>query len=362
VAAQGVYAAAAALAPAVLMGFSFAAIAASPFVRSARAYHAAAASASAASLSLAAIVMRGVMSEGVLVYRMGGWPPPIGIVYEVDALGAALGLLTASVLLLATVYSAWYLRGEQRAPQYYALLAGLGAGLLGILYTGDVFNLFVMIELAGISSYALVSFDRWSAEAAEAAVKYSLLGLIAGLVYFLACVLVYSSYGTLTMGFLAALSRPAIAQFAPEAQYLVWGNLVAATALVVALCAWVFTFLSGVLPNHFWLPDAHPAAPTPVSAVLSGLVVNAGVYAAMRLFYTVFGVFDATSLHRAIGEYAGPIIGALSAASMVYASLMMAAQRDVKRLVAYSTIVHTSLAFAGLSLGTAAGLAGWSTT
>lgn len=286
-----------------------------------------------------------------IIYKMGGWPPPIGIIYEVDALSALLGVLTSLVTFLVIVYSWWYIQGHLNTPYYYSLLLGLEAGLIGIFYTGDIFNLFVMLEVTGITSYALVAYYRSNKKAIEASVKYSLFGLIAGLLYFLACVLTYSSYGTLTMGFIASLSRPIYSYVFPELSYFVWGNILGAASLILALCIWTFTFISGVFPNHYWLPDAHPAAPSPISAVLSGLVVNAGLYSLIRFFYTIFGIYDKYSLFESIGIYAKTLLLITGCISVVYASLMMIIQVDAKRLVAYSTIIHTSLIFTSISLG-----------
>lgn len=286
-----------------------------------------------------------------IVYKMGGWPPPLGIIYEVDLLGALMGLLTSLVIFLVAIYSLWYLSNDANQPYYYSLLLGLEAGLIGIFYTGDVFNLFVMIEVMSITSYGLVAYYKNNRKAIEAATKYSLYGLVAGLVYFLACIMTYSSYGTLTMGLIASLARPVYINISPELNYFVWGNIIGASALIIALSIWSFTFLSGIFPNHFWLPDAHPAAPSPISAVLSGLVVNAGLYSLLRFFYTIFGIYDNFSIFYYIGTTLKTFLIIMGSLSMIYASIMMAIQSDAKRLIAYSTIVHTSLIFIGISLG-----------
>lgn len=339
--------------PVLLISFSFIILLLSVLVKSRNyVYHYLALISSAIVFIVTLYNLQSVMKSGIpIVYKMGGWPPPIGIVYEVDTLSALLGVLTSLVVLLVVVYSWWYIDNHPNAPYYYSLLLGLEAGLIGIFYTGDIFNLFVMLEVTGITSYALVAYYKNNKKAIEAAVKYSLFGLIAGLLYFLACVLTYSSYGTLTMGFIASLSRPIYSFVVPDLNYFVWGNILGATGLILALCIWTFTFISGVFPNHYWLPDAHPAAPSPISAVLSGLVVNAGLYSLSRFFYTIFGIFDEYSLFQSIGFYAKTLLLVIGCVSMLYASIMMMIQVDVKRLVAYSTIVHTSLIFTGISLG-----------
>lgn len=294
--------------------------------------------------------------EEPVVYRMGGWPPPLGIVYEVDSMSALLATYTALILVFVVLYSSWYLREDTGTPYYYSLLLGLEAGLLGIYYTGDVFNLFVMLEVLGITCYGLVAYYRSSREAVEASFKYAFFGAIAGLLYFVAAVITYSSFGNLTMGFVAAASRPIFRLLYPVVDVFMWGNIVGAVAVILALSLWTFTFKAGVFPNHFWLPDAHPAAPTPISAVLSGLVVNAGAYASIRFLYTVFGVYDPLSMFYELSPYFKLILAGLGSISALFASIMMLIQNDVKRLIAYSTVMHLGLIFTGISIGTALGV------
>ncbi len=291
-----------------------------------------------------------------VVYRMGGWPPPLGIVYEADSFSTLLATYTAFIIVFVTLYSSWYLGSDTGTPYYYSLLLGLEAGLLGIYYTGDIFNLFVMLEVLGITCYGLVAYYRNSKEAVEASIKYAFFGALAGLSYFLAAVITYASFGNLTMGLVAAESRPTFRLLTPFVDLFTWGNVIAAVAVILALSLWTFTFKAGIFPNHFWLPDAHPAAPTPISAILSGLVVNAGAYTSARLLYTVFGVYDPLSSFYSLSPYLGTVLSALGAFSAIFASVMMLVQNDVKRLIAYSTVMHLGLIFTGLSLGTPAGV------
>ncbi len=290
-----------------------------------------------------------------LVYTFGGWPPPIGIVYEVDALSALLGLVTGGVMFTVTLYSVWYLRDVEGYEWYFTLLLGLEAGLLGCLYTGDVFNLFVMLEVLSVSAYALVAFYRSSKEAVEAGIKYAIIGALSTTIYFIALVFIYGAFGTLNMADLAAKSRLLLQYTAFFAVPLPPSNLFLATAIALPLSLWAFLFKAAVFPNHFWLPDAHPAAPTPISAALSGLVVNVGAYATIRFLYTIFGygaVGDIAVVTSALST--GIVI--LGAVSAVVGSVMMMIQKDIKRLIAYSTILHLGLIFSAIGLRTAPAL------
>jgi multicomponent Na+:H+ antiporter subunit D len=347
-----------AVTPALLVAVAFTLPLLSLKIRRTSLFHGIALATTSTVLALTLYSYTYVSSSGrPLVYRMGGWPPPLGIVYEVDSFSALLAMYTALVLVAVVAYSSWYLGEDGGLPYYYALLLGLEAGLLGIYYTGDVFNLFVMIEVLGITCYGLVAYYRNTREAVEASFKYAFFGAIAGLLYFLAAVLIYASFGNLTMGFVATFSRPVYRlTYGNIASMLIWGNITAAVGAVLALSLWTFTFEAGVFPNHFWLPDAHPAAPTPISAVLSGLVVNAGAYAAIRFLYTIFGVFDPLSEFYELSKYVKVVLLAVGAISAVFASVMMVVQADVKRLIAYSTIMHLGLVFTGFSLGTLEGV------
>ncbi len=295
-------------------------------------------------------------------YFFGGWIAPLGIVYTVDGLGAVLGLLIGVDMVLIVLYSIWYMRGEEGVEWYYTLLLLLESAMIGIVYTGDIFNLFVMIELLAISAYGLVGFYRHKKEAIEAAIKYALIGATATTMFFLSIVYIYGTYGTVNMADLALKTRlPWITQYMPQAAtYFArlsgtgYGNPIVATAIAIALALWAFTFKAAVFPNYFWLPDAHPEAPTPVSAALSGLVVKMGAYATIRLLYTIFGAGSLIDASAAGGwslrDIILFIILLLGAVSAMIGSLVMIIQNDIKRILAYSTIDHLGIVFMGIGV------------
>ncbi|MCD6488861.1 MAG: cation:proton antiporter [Desulfurococcales archaeon] len=283
-----------------------------------------------------------------LLYAYGGWPPPLGISYEIDSFNAVLGVLTAGIMWFIVLYSVWYSSHMDSYVWYYTLLLGLETGLLGCLYTGDAFNLFVMIEVLSISAYGLVAYYRNKPQAIEAAIKYGMIGAVATTLYFLALVFIYASFGTLNMAdiSLKAHQLPFFNLISND----IYGHIMAASAVALALALWAFTFKSALFPNHFWLPDAHPEAPTPVSAALSGLVVNVGVYAIIRFMYTIFGKASivGTIGFRDVVLWALLILGIVSG---LVGALLMIVQSDVKRLLAYSTISHIGLIYMGASIG-----------
>ncbi|MEM4717977.1 MAG: proton-conducting transporter membrane subunit [Desulfurococcaceae archaeon] len=281
-----------------------------------------------------------VYEHGPVVYTYGGWPPHFGIVYEVDLFNAMLGAFTSWIMFTVVLYSVWYSHHIDDPVWYYILLLGLETGILGCLYTGDAFNLFVMLEVLGISAYGLVAYHRDKAESVEASSKYALIGAVATTFYFTAVIVLYAGYGTVNIALLSWLSRVANQESIQAIKYL--------SLFSVGLALWVFTYKSALFPNHFWLPDAHPEAPTPISAALSGLVVNVGVYATIRFLYTIFGEGSIAIEYRAIVLSALFILGSISG---LIGALMMMIQKDIKRLLAYSTICHMGIIYMGLSIG-----------
>jgi multicomponent Na+:H+ antiporter subunit D len=299
-----------------------------------------------------------------LVYKFGGWVPPVGIIYEVDKLNALLGLVTGTIMFLIVLFSAFYMKGK-RIEWYYTMLLGLETGLLGVIYTGDAFNLFVMVEVTSISLYGLIAFYRTEGEAVDSALKYALLGAVSTTFYFIALIFYYGSFGTLNMADLAAKAAGLNFPFSGAP----YGNILLGTAIGLALTLWAFTFKAALFPNHFWLPDAHSAAPAPVSAALSGLVVSNGAYVIIRFLYTIFGEANVSSSPLSFLSLTSPagfpsllfdsiklILIVLGATSAIIASLLMLLQKNVKRVIAYSTIFHMGLVFMGIGLGTDLGL------
>ncbi len=283
-----------------------------------------------------------------LVYAYGGWPPPIGIVYEVDLFNGLLAAYASFMMFLVVVYSIWYSRFLDNVAWYYTLLLGLETGVLGCLYTGDAFNLFVMIEVLSISAYALVAYYKNRAEAVEAAIKYAIIGAVVTTLYFIALVFIYSSYGTLNMAdicFKAQELRGAV-----NVSNGLYGSITVASLVALALALWAFTFKSALFPNHFWVPDVYSSAPMPVPAAFSSAVEIVGVYLVVRFLYTLFGpgsIIDLVGYRDAILT----ILLILGIASGVFGALLMITQNNVNRLLGYSTISHIGLLYMALALG-----------
>ncbi|MEM2025308.1 MAG: proton-conducting transporter membrane subunit [Desulfurococcaceae archaeon] len=289
-----------------------------------------------------AIAIETYHNEHPLVFKAGGWPPPVGIAYIADRFTALVSAVSAMILLAISIYSINYITDESY-PWYCVLLLGNASGILGVLYTCDMFNLFVMLEVTGVSAYALVMYCRRRLNALVSGIKYAFIGSLGTTLYLLAMGLVYSAYGTLN--FIDFSLRASSSQGVLQTIEL---------GAISVLVLWAFSIKSGVFPNHFWLPDAHPAAPTPISALLSGRVVNTGLIGLCKFLYLAMWNPPApVSAIKSIISLTTIIMGCISA---IVGSLLMNTQRDVKRLIAYSTIMNLGFLFMGVGCGSDGGL------
>jgi len=268
------------------------------------------------------------------IYHLGGWPTPVGIDMRLDDLAILLLLVVNIVGLAVSLYSVDYMRRFTARSHFYGLFLLMVTGMNGVVLAGDLFNLYVFLEVAAIASYSLVAFGC-AHEELEASFKYIVLGSLSSALILTGVALVYGITGTLNLAHIA--SR--IAQTGMDAPLL----------LAFGLFIVGFSFKSALVPFHAWLPDAHPAAPAPVSAMLSGVLIKAiGIYVLARLAFNVFGVTgNELSLLRWLGLL-----------SMVVGGFLAVGQRDIKRLFAYSSISQVGLIVLGLGLGTPLGMVG----
>jgi len=297
---------------------------------------------------LSIVILGDIFAKNVVVYPFGGWPPPVGIAYEIDKLNAFLAFIASAIILASVISSTAYLnRYKASTISYlYTAIIGFATGVLGALYTGDIFNLFVMMEVLCISLYVMVSFHRTKAEAIEASIKYSLVSIVALVFYFLSTVLIYSAYQTLNMADLAIKSTLNTNLATLSGGY--FGDIHVVTAIAMALIIWVFTLESALFPNHFWLPDAISEAPTPISAMIP-VAEAVATYVIIRYLFTIFGPNTILSMNnvRNVMLYLLLILGIIAS---IVGSIMMALQRDAKRLLGYSSISHIGFIYTAIGL------------
>lgn len=283
-----------------------------------------------------------VLAEGPQRYPIGGWGAPLGIELYVDGLSALMLLLAASVGFFTSLYGVGYF-GSREDPHhaherdyFWPLWLFLWAALNGLFLTADVFNAYVTLELIGLASVALVGLSGQAA-ALGAAIRYLLVSLLGSLFYLLGVGLLYAGYHTVDMVSLGQLIQ---AGPLPRAALTMMGvGLLLKTAL---------------FPLHFWLPPAHANAPTPVSSVLSALVVKATFYLLLRLWFTVFPDTDTAA--------AANLLGLLGAFAILWGSLQALQTQRLKLLVAYSTVAQLGYLFLvfPLTQETATAFTAWS--
>jgi len=279
-----------------------------------------------------------VSRVGFLKYYLGGWAIregiTIGIGMVADSLTVLMLLVVNSVSFLVSIYSISYMEKYTAKPLYYTLLMLMVAGMNGIILTGDLFNLFVFFEIAVISSYALVAFGT-EEEELEASFKYQVLSSLGSLSILLGIVIILGRTGALNMADISTLLATQPRAFSLN--------------FVAALFLFGFGLKASLVPFHAWLPDAHPAAPSPVSAMLSGVFIKvAGVYALTRIFFNVLGMTATLS----------SLLLILGIISMVVGALLALGQEDIKRLLAYSSISQIGYVMIGLGTGTPLGILG----
>jgi len=256
-------------------------------------------------------------------YHLGGWPPPIGIEYRVDALNVFILLLVSGVASLIMVYARRSVASEidqDKQAWFYTVYLLCLTGLLGMSVTGDAFNVFVFMEIASLSSYILIALgtDR---RALLAAYQYLIMGTIGATFYVIGVGLLYVVTGTLNMADMAARIGPAMAtQSHPIMAALAF--LVVGISLKLAL-----------FPLHLWLPNAYAFAPSSATAFLAATATKVAVYILIRVYFTIFG----TAINISTLPISDVLL-ILSVTAMFVASILAFYEDSIERMLAYSSI------------------------
>jgi multicomponent Na+:H+ antiporter subunit D len=280
-----------------------------------------------------------ILSQGEIRYAFSGWTPPAGIEWVADEVAGIMVLLLSALAFLSLLHthhdSVTELGG--RTVPYHAILMTLVSGLTGIVYAGDLFNLFVFLEIAALSGYALVGIP--GGRSLVSAFRYLIMGSLGASFYLLGVSYFYAATGTLNMADLA--------QRLPD--------LLASKAVIGGL-SFMFIGLGikmAIMPLHGWLPDAYTEAPDAVSPLLAALVTKVALLAWIRILYWVL----AAGSYGMIIEIFGLlwVVGALAA---VGGAVLALTQQDLKRRFAYGGLAHIGLILVGVGQGTQAGVTG----
>lgn len=274
----------------------------------------------------------------MVVYKMGNWPPPLGIVMAFDSFSAFMVLIISIIAFASCLFSLRFLSTYTGNWKFYTLFMLMIAGMMGIVITGDLFNMFVFLEIAALSSYALVAFGI-EGKQLEASFKYMVMGEIGGLTFLLAIAFIYAKTSTLNL-----------ADISNGLQLIRYTNFFWMT---LALLLFAFSIKAALVPFHSWLPDAYPAAPAPISSLLAGICTKVfGIYTIARLVFNVYG------MTRAQDPLFFNILIGLGLLSIVFAGLTALNQKDYKRLLAYSSISQVGFIMLGFGIGNYYGVLG----
>ncbi|MBC8338750.1 MAG: monovalent cation/H+ antiporter subunit D family protein [Alphaproteobacteria bacterium] len=291
-------------------------------------------------LAVSIALLERVLQSGTIIYALGGWPAPWGIEYRIDLANAFMLVIVTVIGSAVMPYARASVEAEipvERIYLFYCMYLLNLAGLLGIAITGDVFNLFVFLEISSLSSYVMISLGR-ERSALTAAYRYLIMGTIGATFYIIGVGMMYMVSGSLNMADLASLL--------PD---------VGGSRTVMVALAFITVGLGlklALVPLHMWLPNAYTHAPSVVSVFLAGTGTKIAVYAMMRIIFTVYGgmgVFDDFGL--------GEMLMALGIIAMIGASAVAIYQDNAKRLLAYSSLAQIGYIVLGISMASVFGLA-----
>ena len=288
---------------------------------------------------LSFIVFNFVNNNGAYVYNVGHFGGPIGIEFYVGNIEVLLATVFSFVAVMIGWFSIYSIDKdikESRMSFYYLLVNILIASLLGLLYTNDIFNAFVFVEIGTIASCGIIVVKD-KKENIKATLKYLIMSSLGSGLLLMAIAFMYSITGQLNLTYMH------------ETLMQVYTNYPDAILIALGLFTIGLGVKSAMFPLHSWLPDAHSSAPTTSSAILSSIVLKGYVYLLIKIFYRVFGL-------EIINEFPVlRIVMILGGAGMVLGSILAIFQKELKRVIAYSSVAQMGYIFFGIGIGTQLG-------
>ena len=291
-------------------------------------------------LLIGILILNSVINDGTIHYHIGNWEPPYGIEYVIDYLNTFMILLITSVAFIITIYSRRSVEKElpNNIALFYTLFVLFITGLLGIVVTGDLFNLYVFLEITSLAAYTLISLGE-KRDALIASFNYLIMGSIAACFILIGIGFIYTMTGSLNM-----------ADVSIRLKDLYDSNVVHAAVIffIVGLSIKIALF-----PLHTWLPNAYTHAPSTVSALIASLMSKVCIYIMIRILFSIFTV--QFFLHTVpVGE----ILSWIAAIAIILGSINAIAQTDIKRMLAYSSVSQIGYIVLGMGLANYDGLTG----
>jgi multicomponent Na+:H+ antiporter subunit D len=290
-------------------------------------------------LLLAVWQLQIVLAGNIISYELGGWAPPWGIEYRIDIINAFIAMIVAAIAAITLPYALRSVEQEivpRHIPLFYTAFLLCLTGLLGITLTGDIFNLFVFLEISSLSSYALISMGR-QRQALTAAFQYLVMGTIGATFLLIGIGLTYAVTGTLNMSDITARLQD-VEEF--RTLHTAFAFIFIGIALKLAM-----------FPLHLWLPNVYTYAPSVISVFLAATATKVAIYVLIRVIFTIYGIeFAFEEIH--INWFLLP----LSAIAVISASLVAIFQTNIKRMLAYSSVAQIGYILLGIGLASMTGL------
>ncbi|MCD6534980.1 MAG: monovalent cation/H+ antiporter subunit D family protein [Deltaproteobacteria bacterium] len=280
-----------------------------------------------------------VISSGPFGYNLAGWEPPWGIEYRIDHLSALMLVLIAVIGLLATINAKAGISTEMRGkePHFYTLILLQITGLMGIVITGDLFNIFVFLEISSLSGYGLIAHGEDGAPLAT--FNYIIIGTIGASFYLLGVGYLYMATGSLNIADLATILPDLY-----HSQMILVGFAFFTTGIAIKM---------GLFPLHFWMPDAYTTAPNSVSTLIAPLMTKVVAYLLIRIMFTLFQPEFTISIVPI-----ATILGWLAVVAIIVGGIKALAQTDIKKMVTYIMVAEVGYIVMGISVMNRAGLTG----
>jgi multicomponent Na+:H+ antiporter subunit D len=276
-----------------------------------------------------------VMSGYIIEYSMFQLLPNLDISFRVDILSFSLAILASFIWMLVSIYSLDYMCKEHGCNRYYPVLIITLASCMGIFMAGDLFTLFVFFELMSLISYVLVVHEE-TMEALRAGYKYLIMTIIGGLALFFGIIITFELGGSVSLSSgVTLISEPSNLAFFAFISFLIG-----------------FGMKAGMFPLHVWLPDAHPVAPSPASALLSGIMLKTGAYGLLRVIFHVYGLEFMQETGWTL------ILAVVAVITILLGSAVAITQEDLKRRLAYSSVGQMGYILLGMSILTERALIG----
>ena len=282
-----------------------------------------------------------IIQEGPISYHLGGWRPPFGIEYSLDSLNIYIILLTVFIASIILPYSKGIIKKEiehNRRHLFYSIFLLALLGLIGIAATGDLFNVYVFLEISSLATYVLIGLGR-KRQSLKAAYRYLIQGTIGATFILIGIGFLYSMTGTLNMSDLSTRLQPII-----DTRPVIAGISIITVGILIKLA---------LFPLHLWLPAAYTHAPTVVSAFLAAVSTKVGAYLLLRFIYSIIGpslTFDSIPLLE--------ILLSLASLAILVGAIIAIFQNDIRRLLAFSSISQIGYLVVGISIPTVTGLTG----